>query len=69
MPRPGPVPMSAPTVGASAPLSRSSGSSTAAAYGATRPKPTGSVDQAMRVFIANTRPWNRCGTLTCTIVV
>src|SRR3954452_17345736 len=39
------------------------------AYGPTRPTPNGIVDQAISVLSANTRPWNRCGTLTWTIVV
>ncbi len=68
MPRPGPVPISVPTVPASGPSWASSGSNTAVPYGATRPKPIGRVDQATSVFSAITRPWNRWGTLTWMIV-
>src|SRR5206468_2768359 len=69
MPRPGPVPMTAPTVPASGPPGASSGSNNLAPYGAITANPSGSVDQAISVLIANTRPWKRCGTFTWMIVV
>ena len=68
MPRPGPVPITAPTDPASAPPGASSGSNSDTAHGPSSANPIGSVDQAMAWLSANTRPWNRCGTLTWMIV-
>jgi hypothetical protein len=67
VPRPGPVPTSAPAVSASGPPKRSRESKNPLARGARR-KPSATTDCATMKFSAITRPWKRCGTLTCTIV-
>lgn len=68
MPRVSPVPSTAPTDPVSAPPGARSGENQPTASGASTANPIGSVDHVIVWLIANTRPWNRCGTLTCTSV-
>ena len=69
MPRPGPVPMTAPRVPASGPPAAAADRAGRPPSGATTPKPIGMVDHAIIVLSAKTRPWKRCGTFTWMIVV
>ncbi len=68
-PRPGPVPITAPTLAASTPCGATNGSSSLVPRGTSSPRPIGRVALAAMVLTAKTRPWKRCGTLVWTMVV
>ena len=69
MPRPGPVPITAPTDAGQRPARGEQRlEQRQPRHGPSSANPIGSVDQAMVWLSANTRPWNRCGTFTWTIV-
>lgn len=65
MPRPGPTPMTRPTLPASAPPSARSGSNTRSVKGPAQSAARGMADQAIMPLTAKTRPCTAGATLLC----